>query len=161
MVLFYYSLQAEDGYRLWLRYDVITDKQLLAQYRNTLSDIRVLGNSPTLNTAGEELKNAMEGLLGKSKLFQKAIQEGSVVIGTIPTLPLLASLISIKQKEKMGTEGFGILSTESSGKNIILITANSDVGVLYGVFHFLRLLQTHQNIQRLSLVHAPKIKLQI
>ncbi len=43
-------------------------------------------------------------------------------------------------------------------KNIIIIAANSDVGVLYGVFHFLRLLQTHQNIEKLSIVSVPKIQ---
>src|SRR5207253_4161009 len=43
-------------------------------------------------------------------------------------------------------------------KNIIAIAANTDVGVLYGVFHFLRMLQTQQNIQQLAIVAAPKIK---
>ena len=40
----------------------------------------------------------------------------------------------------------------------MVITANSDMGVLYGVFHFLRYMQTQQNIQSLAITSAPKIK---
>src|SRR5215218_9011952 len=49
IVLFRCGLHAEDGYRLWLRYDQIANTQLLMQYRNTISGIQVLGNTPTLD----------------------------------------------------------------------------------------------------------------
>ena len=39
-----------------------------------------------------------------------------------------------------------------------MITGNKEVGVLYGAFHFIRLLQTQHPIQNLSLQHAPHIK---
>src|SRR4029078_2121892 len=49
----------------------------------------------------------------------------------------------------------------TNNKKIIVITGNSDVGALYGVFHFLRLLQTQQNIDHLSIFSTPKIQLRI
>ena len=161
LVLFHAGLHAEDGYRLWLRYDLVTDERLLTQYRNTISGIQVLSTSPTLTVATKELQNGLEGLLGKKQLFQKAIQNHTLVIGTLSASPLLTSLVSTAQKEKAGAEGFIISSTKLNGKHITFITANSDVGVLYGVFHFLRLLQTHQSIQSLAIVSAPKIRLRI
>ncbi len=32
-------LRAEDGYRLWLRYDLITDNQILNDYKSNISGI--------------------------------------------------------------------------------------------------------------------------
>jgi alpha-glucuronidase len=40
----------------------------------------------------------------------------------------------------------------------IVIAANTDIGVLYGVFRFLRHLQTHKPLDDLSIISAPKIK---
>ena len=36
--------------------------------------------------------------------------------------------------------------------------ANTDVGVLYGAFHFLRLLQTNQRIDALAITERPRIQ---
>ena len=57
----------------------------------------------------------------------------------------------------IGNEGF-IIKTRP-GKTII--TANTDIGVMYGVFHFLRLMQTQQSLLNLNIISAPKIKLRI
>ena len=39
-----------------------------------------------------------------------------------------------------------------------MIAGNEDVGVLYGAFHFLRLLQTRASIDNLNLSSAPKVQ---
>jgi alpha-glucuronidase len=44
------------------------------------------------------------------------------------------------------------------GKKCIVIAANTDVGVMYGVFAFLRLLQTNNQISNLAIAHAPRVK---
>ena len=59
---------AEDGYRLWLRYDRITDEPLRSAYSAGLTRI-VLATpagteSPTLAAARQELTDGLEGLLG-------------------------------------------------------------------------------------------------
>ena len=54
-----------------------------------------------------------------------------------------------------------IVRTLISGKDGIAIAANSDVGVLYGVFHFLRHLQTGKPLDSLRIVSAPKTKLRM
>lgn len=153
---------AEDGYRLWLRYDRINDAELLAVYRPSITEVELLADSPTIEAAKEELSNGLNGLLGTDTPFVKAItKNGALVAGTPQSSKTIASLDLKDRLKAVGAEGFLILSTEVQGKKCTVIAANSDIGVLYGIFHFLSLLQTHQSIDSLSIISAPKIKLRL
>jgi alpha-glucuronidase len=152
------SLKAEDGYRLWLRYDKITNSQVAAQYIKTISAIQFAGNSPTLNIAKEELLNGLTGLLGK-KISTDT--DAGILVGTPVNSAIIRATISANELTFLGKEGFIIRTIKTALKNKIIITANTDIGVLYGVFHFLRLLQTHQNILQLSITSVPKIQTRI
>ncbi|HEX5149949.1 MAG TPA: alpha-glucuronidase family glycosyl hydrolase [Parafilimonas sp.] len=154
------SLYAEDGYRLWLRYDKIDDKNLLAQYRNQISFIRFTGSTLVIPAAKEELLNGLEGLLDKKIFFSDQVQNGTILAGTIQNSNI-HSLVPADDINKIGKEGFIIQTGNINKKNVIVIAANTDVGVLYGCFHFLRLLQTHQSIQQLSVVSTPSIQLRM
>lgn len=151
------NLYAEDGYRLWLRYDKIDNPRVLQQYRASLSSVQMLGNNPTIIAAKTELIQGLEGLLG-SKIAEK--NNGNVLVGVINNSTAIRSLIPVTDFKKIGQEGF-IIRTFKTGQYKILITANTDIGVLYGVFHFLRLVQTTQNLDQLSIVSFPKIKTRI
>lgn len=151
------NLYAEDGYRLWLRYDKIDNPRVLQQYRASLSSVQMLGNNPTIIAAKTELIQGLEGLLG-SKIAEK--NNGNVLVGLINNSTAIRSLIPVTDFKKIGQEGF-IIRTFKTGQYKILITANTDIGVLYGVFHFLRLVQTTQNLDQLSIVSFPKIKTRI
>ncbi|MGB8191112.1 MAG: alpha-glucuronidase family glycosyl hydrolase, partial [Chitinophagaceae bacterium] len=115
----------------------------------------------TLAAAQSELKEGLEGLLGKKINATDNIQAGTIVIGTPQSSRLIASLPLKEQLAAAGDEGFVLLATTVQSKKVFVIAANKQTGVLYGCFHFLRLLQTHQNIQQLSYTSAPKIKLRI
>src|SRR4051812_6646668 len=78
LVVFSAFCNAEDGYRLWLRYDKIDDNTLLQQYRNQITSILFYGNSPTLTAAKNELKTGLRGLLDK-----KIADANSIINGTI------------------------------------------------------------------------------
>ncbi len=100
------ALHGEDGYRLWLKYDLISNPQKLQSYQQAIRGWMIIGDSPTLTAAKKELQTGDD-------------------------------------------------------KKVILISANEDVGILYGVFHFLRLLQTQQNLEKLDIVSSPKIRLRL
>src|SRR6187431_1378230 len=153
------TLQAEDGYRLWLRYDQIKNVQLLQQYRAAISSIQILGTTPTSVISKEELINGLENLLGKK--ISVPNNGASILAGTAANSALIRGAISQDDLSKIGKEGFIIRSLKATQKNRFIITANTDIGVLYGVFHFLRLLQTNQSIQQLSVTSSPKIKTRI
>ena len=155
-----YILHAEDGYRLWLRYDKVDDDRLLEQYRNAISCIQFSRTSPTFDAAKEELIDGLQGLLDKKIFPQNKIENGTVLVG-LAADSIIHSLISSNIFNKIDKEGFVIETTRSDQKHIIIIAGNTDIGALYGCFHFLRLLQTHQNIQQLSVVSAPLIQLRM
>src|SRR5204863_3502114 len=67
----------------------------------------------------------------------------------------------ITRIKDLGEEGFVIYTSVENGKTRTMITANTDIGLLYGVFHFLRLLQTQQNISQLNITSTPKLKLRL
>ncbi len=150
---------AEDGYRLWLRYDKIQDKQVLTEYQNALQYIVVRGESETMNVVREEIDRGISGLFGQKVLFKENIEKtGALIIGTIQSLEDILSSSEIEKYGNTGTEGFGIISKQINEKRVTLITANNSIGLLYGIFHFLQLLQTHQSISDLAIVSTPKIQ---
>jgi alpha-glucuronidase len=148
------KMYAEDGYDLWLRYVPVKDKTLLTEYQNQIKGISISNNSDVIKAASEELQRGLLGLLNKNIPLSK---NGNLVVGTPQNTPFIASLKLEKDLQTIGNEGFIIISTS---KNII-ITANTDAGVLYGVFHFLRLIQTGQSLKNLKIIEKPKVKLRL
>ncbi len=144
---------AEDGYRLWLRYDKVKNESLMQQYRGKIKSVYFTGSSPTLLAAKNELLSGLEGLLGLKIPEGKTVQEGSVLV-----FKRTSPHVDVPNADKLGTEGFTIYTATVDRKNVTVIAANTDIGVLYGVFHCLRLLQTNQAITKLSIVSIPKIK---
>lgn len=155
------TARGEDGYRLWLRYDKLNDAALAKKYSSTLKYILLEKESPTLLIAQKELNNALQGLLGTTIGNTHSIQAGTIVLGTPASSPVIASLAPRDKLGAVGNEGFLIYTTTVKSKPCIVITANQDIGVLYGIYHFIRLLQTQQSIQSLSIASAPAIQLRI
>jgi len=154
------TVQAEDGYRLWMHYDKLSNQTILKHYLNTIQGLTLERTSPTLSMAGQELELGISSLLGKQLTLTSQLLEGSIVAGTVNS-PLIQSLGLTQKLTTLGTEGFIIYSTTVKGKKIIAIVANSDVGVLYGSFHFLKLLQTHQSLEKLDIASYPKVKIRV
>jgi alpha-glucuronidase len=144
------NLHAEDGYRLWLRYDKIDNPQRLTTYTQSIKGLMLLEESPTLSAAQEELELGLKGLLGQDIAHVTEIKtDGTIIVGKT-TAPLLAKLDAITNSN-LNEEGFLIFSTTINKKKVTVITGKEDVGVLYGVFHFLQLLQTQQDIANLKI----------
>ncbi|HEX8315627.1 MAG TPA: alpha-glucuronidase family glycosyl hydrolase [Flavisolibacter sp.] len=147
-------LHAEDGYRLWLRYDKVNDAALLQQYRDRIKSVYFSGSSPTQLVAKKELLNGLQGLLGKKINETSTITTNTLVVCINPN----ACQLPHPENHNLGKEGFSIRTLRLKDKNIIAIEANYGSGILYGVFHFLRLLQTHGSIQNLNITSVPKIQ---
>ncbi len=150
---------AEDGYEVWMRYRPV-EQSWADRYRAALTQL-VAGNaSPTLRVARAELERGLQGLLGVTLVpVGDVTQDGALVIGTRRSLPLLAQLsLSLPPP---GSQGYAIRSTTIDGHSILVIAAEDDVGVLYGVFHLLRLMQTRQPLERLELQERPAIQLRV
>ncbi len=152
------AVRAEDGSRLWLRYDRIDDPVLLTACQKNLTGWFIEGDSPVLRAAAGELERGLSGLLGRAiPEARSARRHGTVVAGTPASGKVIASLGLEQKLAGLGEEGYLIVSTLYRGKRITAIAASHDHGVLYGVFHFLRLLQTGQEITGLEIKSRPRI----
>ncbi|WP_460947362.1 alpha-glucuronidase family glycosyl hydrolase [Spirosoma daeguense] len=138
---------ADDGYRLWLKYDQIRDAAKRNTYAQSAQFITFSGNSPILQTAANELQMGLQGLLGKSvPIIQNGGNRTGGIVLTISNAPGANA-------SQLNDEGYRI-----SQQGNIQISAKTDKGVLYGAFALLRHIQTGQSIQRISLTSNPKVR---
>ena len=79
------AAHAEDGYRLWLRYEPVTEKTLHSAYTQALSKVVLatpnISPSPTLAVAQAELVAGLRGLLGREVAVEFAQSTESVIGG--------------------------------------------------------------------------------
>ena len=149
---------AEDGYELWLRYHRIADAALLKQYRSAVTGLLVSGESATARATSAELTRGLGGLLDATiPPVGDVVSDGALIAGTGRS-PVVASLGLDADLRTIGGEGYLIRSVRARGRRATVIAANTDIGVLYGAFHFLRLLQTNQRIDTLAISDRPRIQ---
>ena len=151
--------RAEDGYELWLRYRPL-DAATIDTYRTRLTSVVGEANSPTLRAARDELQRGLSGLFDRPVAVADSVSaDGAVVFGTPATSAIVASLA--KELGVAGREGYVLRSLNQGGRRITVIGANSDIGVLYGAFHLLRLIQTHAPVDALAITESPRVELRV
>ena len=149
-------IKGEDGYRLWLRYDPLP-KGMLESYDPLVTSVVVAGNSATLQAIRTELVQGCSGLLGRPiPVGEDVDRDGAVVVGTPSSSPRIAELKW--NLADLGPEGYCLRSAKLRRYSVTVIAANSDVGALYGAFHFLRLMQTLQPLDRMDLIRRPRLQ---
>ena len=152
------SAFAEDGYELWLRYHRVADAALLKQYRSTVTGLLVSGESATARATAAELTRGLGGLLDTTiPSVADVVADGALIAGTGRSA-VISSLGLDAELRTLGGEGYLIRSVRARGRRATVIAANTDIGVLYGAFHFLRLLQTNQRIDTLGISDRPRIQ---
>ena len=160
LIVFAASAKADDGYRLWLRYDQLPPTSL-KMYRQLITSISVEGKSKTFDVIRDELTLGCSKLLGTPiKLVQNA-SDASVVVGTPETSPLIRNLQWESELRNLGREGFRIRQLRDGNRAVFVIASINDIGSLYGTFHFLRLIQSQQSIDRLSVNQKPRLQLRL
>jgi alpha-glucuronidase len=153
------ALRADDGYRLWLRYDPIADEPLRRSYAGAISEIVIPENPrPLIVSARDELIAGLRGLLGADvPVVTKATRDNALILGT-PRDPWIASVISEADLREASVEGYIVRRIAHEGGHRTLIVANREPGLLYGAFALLRHIQTRQPLDNLNLISAPKIQ---
>lgn len=153
------SGMAADGYELWLSYRPL-DAAWVERNRSALGPIVIKQSSPTLAAAKSELHRGLLGLMGaEPELADEISRDGAVIAGTPQSQPAFASLPL--KLQGLPTGSYVIRSMRVAGRAATVIAANDDVGVLYGTFHFLRLIRTQQPITRLDIREAPHLQLRM
>jgi alpha-glucuronidase len=146
------SAHAEDGYDLWLRYRPI-EAPWAGRYRSFATEIVA---APGANLAAQELLRGMAGMLYATPMVSSRItRDGAIVLRTPGSAGDLGAVL--KDLQTLGPEGYLIRSVQVHGQHATLIAANTNLGVLYGAFGLLRLMQTRQPLGALNLRESPRL----
>lgn len=155
------ATKADDGYRLWLRYSPLP-RSAADQVRTVIRSIVVGGESATADAIRSELTVALTGLLGDSPPTKSTLTgNGTLLVGTPASLPLVANLHWDKELSALGPEGYVIRSTRIGTHTTTVIASQSEVGALYGTFAFLRRMQTLQSLSNLNVRERPSLRLRV
>lgn len=149
---------ANNGYNLWLDYRKVENEELLENYSKAIQGIQPFGNSETIKLAMNELNIGLSALLDSENFIKKPIpNKNLVVFGSESHLDAKYLVLIEHELSQIKKDGFLIKQIQVDGHNQIIISAKTDVGILYGVFRFLRELQSHKSIQNINIVDSPKI----
>ncbi|HEX8291133.1 MAG TPA: alpha-glucuronidase family glycosyl hydrolase [Pyrinomonadaceae bacterium] len=155
------AARADDGYRLWLRYEPLP-RRAAEVYRRRVRAVVVQGRSPTLDAIRTELGSGCSGLLGAHvPVGERVTGDGDVVVGTPQSSPLVRGLDWRRQLAALGPEGFRIRSARIGGRAVTVVASQGETGALYGAFHLLRLMQTLQPIGNLDVSQRPRLGLRL
>ena len=67
--------------------------------------------------------------------------------------------VACGRSAKDGDRGFVIRAATIDGQRATVIAGNRDIGVLYGVFRFLRQMQTNASLASIAIAEAPRVQL--
>lgn len=161
-LLTFFSASAQKDYKLWLQYSPVANSLVASEYKNNLKGIVVLGNSETIKIAERELKTGFLDMLGNVPEIKQNIEgEKNLIVGSQSNLSSEIKTELQADLDKINNEGFVIKSISFKNKKQIVVTGKNDVAVLYGVFNFLRILQTNKSVKNLNITDSPKTNIRI
>ena len=145
-----FSASAEDGSRLWLRFNkTTTDANLFSSIVTS-----------TKSLPYKEFQSAWTELKGKELASITIVENGSLLIGTAKDKQI-RNLGLQKELVALGNEGYMIKSVSVNGKKATVVASLTDKGLLYGVFHLLRLVQLNEFSDQLNVKEKPSYALRI
>src|SRR6185436_15704979 len=101
----------DDGYRLWLRYEAVSDEVRRLEYRRALGALLCGAGGDTLHAARRELERDLSGILAQAPELRSAPNgHPALLIGTPACLPALQRLGLDEPLQRLGPEGFVIRS---------------------------------------------------
>ncbi|MGS2741028.1 alpha-glucuronidase family glycosyl hydrolase [Sinomicrobium sp. M5D2P17] len=160
LFLFFFPIlsYADNGYNLWLTYRKIENPGILSEYTSYIQRIDMESGEETLDIAKEELALGLKGLLDTPVPFVSEQPEAhSLIVRKAENLsPEMRQKLQ-KDISEITKDGFLIRSVE----NNIVITAQNDIGILYGTFHFLRHLQQQLPLKNIRILEVPKTDIRV
>lgn len=161
LLLWHHGTSAENGYNLWLRYVKIADPALIDNYKDKNRHIVFPAVSDRLKAAKAELELGLKGMLALELNETDKAVNGTLIVGTPTSSKVIAELPFVSEINNLDNEGYIIRSCTVNGKGITVIAAREDIGILYGIYHYLRLMQTNLSLNKLDIKEEPKLQYRV
>jgi alpha-glucuronidase len=152
-VAFAPAARPEDGHNAWLRYAPL-EKTIASQYKTFPTRLEVTGDSVVLQSAQQELARGIQGMLGATlHPIQNETGAPTIVLGTIESIQ--QQLHDLRPSRELIQDAFWLKSAKLHGANCLIVAANNDRGVLYGVFALLGKIARGESIDALDEIQQP------
>lgn len=144
--------KSEQAYRCWLQYGEIQDEKNNMYYWNYVKNILLENKSVIRQSIRRELDIAFESMFKKQPEWKET--------STVDTKLMLITMDEASIHEYDIEQTLTGRNEESyiirEVNNQLIIAGMSDKGLLYGVFHLLRLIQQRQTLEQINISEAPK-----
>src|SRR5690606_29774349 len=160
LMFFLGPLARAQGPGLWMEYRKVADPALMEDYRQQLQAVHLEGDSPTMGIIKEELEQGLGALLDQGPSFAPP-GEGARVLWVSVYDRLPPQLQGRLDPSGLGEGGFLIKQIENRGNSYLLISARSEIGLLYGSFYFLRMMQGQRPLKKLDIREVPKVDIRM
>ena len=150
----YFPTFSEDGHDLWLRYEYILDDNVRSEYSDQFQSVSVLGEGQTYDLIKEELDIGLSGLLGK-KNKSNDVGKNRLLVGTADSDSFIKKQIKSNEYEVLEAEGYILKTVTTKGAKTTIITSKTAIGMYYGTFHLLRLMQNQEDVSNLDVNESP------
>jgi len=144
------ALHAEDGHQLWLRFD---------KTKATFPCFSGI-NACDSRFAVKEFQYDWNEMTGNRLQVVNVLNNNTLVIGTLKDRNIVSFGVGNELKQ-LGMEGYIIKTIHQNNKNITVVASAGDKGLLYGVFHLLRIIQTNKFPQSLNISEKPSYAVRI
>ncbi len=142
-------------YKCWLKYYKLENEKLAGEYKNLLKNIVIRENTAITQSAVNELKRGLAGILGiRPAVSEVPAKPAFLMLGTLSGNKGIAGVLG-NEKQDLGEEGFTIKLLTENGQKQLLVAGKTDRGLLYGVFSLLRLIQTGTELNELPRTEKP------
>ncbi|MWG33458.1 alpha-glucuronidase family glycosyl hydrolase [Halomarina oriensis] len=142
----------------WLRYEEVTDERRHEAYRTYCANAYVSVGAPELGAVRDELRRGLGEILGRTPhLWQHPPRsaDGFLAVGTPEEMQVIHDSVVVDAVDALADGGFHVKATEWEGANVLVVTASTDRGLVYGTFHLLRHLSLGRPLDGLDVFEEP------
>ncbi len=145
-------LRAQTGADAWLRYAQLSNVDA-QKYASLPDSVTILGSSPLLRTAQQEVLRGVRGMLGRTLTGVPTVSGPTIVIGSAEELSQTDPAFAATMPSE--PDGFVLAWSRVRGVRCLVIAGRTDRGALYGVFALLRHIAQGGRIENLGDRESP------